>query len=310
MQYLKFPLTYRPLLWLVVFLPFALNAQSYDWWYDLHDLDPDNNYWKRMMIISPGYLGPNALPVPETTKGVLGRDHFFAFSASHHFHIGDPTSDLSGKIYLPFADGKIAFELQGVIIEKYNFSDDIRIERRARVLEGKGTTVGDLYVTTHLQLSRDRKFPDTAFRFSARTTSGGDLKAARFSDHPGFYFDFSFSKPFSLGSMVSLRPYSMLGFHSWQTNYIHTLQNDALLYGAGADLTVGNYRVGGGVSGYSGYQKIKDRPQILWAQAGYDWKQYVATIDWSGGLRDWEYQTVRFTMAYKFSAGNGDNALR
>lgn len=285
---------------LLVYFPVNLPAQSYDWWYDLHDLDPDNNYWKRMMIISPGYLGPNALPVPEITKGVLRLDSYFAFTASHHFHTGDPTSDISGKAYFPFANGKIAFELQGVIIEKYNFSDAIRVERRARVLEGKGTTIGDLYVVTHLQLSRNRKFPDAAFRFAARTTSGGDLKAARFSDHPGFYFDFSFSEELLLGFESYLRPHAMVGFHSWQTNYIHTLQNDALLYGAGIEWIAGNWTLGAGFSGYSGYQKVKDRPQILSARIGYDWPRYGIWADWTGGLRDWDYQTVRFSWAFKF----------
>ncbi len=285
----------------MAFMPVAMSAQSYDWWYDLHDLDPDNNYWKRMMIISPGYLGPNGLPVPEITKGVLAQKSYFALTASHHFHKGDPTNDVSGRIYLPFANGKIAFELQGVIFEQYNFSDEIRIERRARVLEGKGTTVGDLYVVTHVQLSRNRRFPNTAFRFAARTTSGGDLKAARFSDHPGFYFDFSSSKDLMVNSHLLVRPYAMIGFHSWQTNYIHTLQNDALLYGLGMDWLAGPWSIGGGLSGYSGYQKLKDRPQILSARVGYDWDVTGAYIDWSGGLRDWEYQTVRFSLAYKFS---------
>ena len=99
--------------------------------------------WKRWMIISPGYLGPNALPVPEVRKGYISEKSEISFSAARHFHPGDPTQDVSAKLFLPFAKSKIAFEVYGVILENYSFTEEIRNERFARDEDGRGITRGD-----------------------------------------------------------------------------------------------------------------------------------------------------------------------
>ncbi len=279
-----------------------LTAQTddYSWWNELHQWKPGMPGWKRWLIISPGYLGPNALPVPEVKKGYIPLESEIAFSASRHFHPGDPTQDISGKLYLPFAEGKIAFEAYGVIVENYSYTEEIRDERFSRDFDGKGVAQGDLYFGTLIQISRNRAFPNTMFRFVSRTASGGGYGAARFSDNPGYFFDFSFSKDIDLSRTAIFRPFASFGFYSWQTNSEDNLQNDAPLYGVGIEFQNMGWLFTGSFSGYSGYMKNRDMPQVVTLNFRHDWPNSAASIDFIVGLRHWEYQTIRFTYAYKF----------
>ena len=154
------------------------------------------------MIISPGYFGPNALPVPELKRGFLTTKAEFELTASNHFHSGDPTQDISARTYLPFADGKIAVEVYGVLFEHYNYTEEIRNERISRDEDGEGYAIGDLYFTTLIQVFKDRKFPNTLFRAALKTASGSNLDGARYIDSPGYFFDVSFSK--DLGNSETL----------------------------------------------------------------------------------------------------------
>ncbi len=287
---------------LLVFFGLQSAAQTDDfgWWNQLHQWKPGMPGWKRWLIISPGYLGPNALPVPEVKKGYIPTESEIAFSASRHFHPGDPTQDLAGRLYLPFAEGKIAFEAYGALVENYSYSEEIRDMRFSRDFDGKGVTQGDIYFGTLIQISRGRVFPNTLFRFVSRTASGGAYHAARFSDNPGYFFDFSFSKEIEINRTALFRPFASFGFYSWQTNSEENLQNDAPLYGAGIEFQNMGWLITGSFSGYSGYMLNKDKPQVATLNVRHDWKYSAAAIDFIAGLRDWEYQTIRFTYTYKF----------
>jgi hypothetical protein len=208
---------------------------DYSWWNELHGWDIDDPGWRNWMIISPGYLGPNALPVPFVKRGFLRDKTEIELTASNHFHPGDPTQDISGRAYIPFANNKIAVEMYGVIFERFAFSEEIRNERIARIEDGKGTAVGDFYFSTLIQLSKDRKFPNTLFRFTVKTASGNMLEGARYTDSPGYFFDLSFSKEWGTKEAGVFRPFGLFGFYSWQTNDELNLQNDAYMYAIGAD---------------------------------------------------------------------------
>jgi hypothetical protein len=285
-----------------LFLPANLNAQekSYGWWNELHGWEVGMPGWKRWMIISPGYLGPNALPVPEVKKGYIPDKSEISFSAARHFHPGDPTQDVSAKLFLPFAQGKIAFEVYGVVLENYAFTEEIRNERFARDEDGRGIAQGDFYFSTLVQIFNGRKFPNTLFRMAGRTASGGGFDAARFSDNPGYFFDFSFSKDIRTGRRTDFRPFAAIGFYSWQTNNEGTLQNDALYYAAGVELQTSGWLFTGSFSGYSGYHQNRDKPQVATLNLRHDWVNSAASVDFIYGLRHWEYQTVKFTYAWKF----------
>jgi len=113
------------------------------------------------MRITPGYLGPNALPVPDVKKGVVQLGTSLEIGFDYHFMKGDPTQDVFARYYRSFAEGKIALEIYGVVAEHYNMTELIRDERFARDFDGKGFANGDLYFSPLVQLVKGRKFPDT-----------------------------------------------------------------------------------------------------------------------------------------------------
>lgn len=253
--------------------------------------------WRSFIRITPGYLGPNALPVPEVKKGVINEGENLELGLDFHFNPGDPTQNISGKYYKSFAGDKIAIELYGVILEHYAMTDSVRDIRRARDFDGKGFAIGDLYFSTSVQLSKGRKFPDTMVRMAGRTASGGQLEAARYSDSPGYYFDFSFSKSYSgANEELSVLPFGSFGFYSWQTNDDMNLQNDAFMFAAGTELKWTNWSVTNSLSGYTGYKKENDSPMVYTFDLNRKMKHHVFRLQYLHGFSDWNYRTLKFSV--------------
>lgn len=273
---------------------------DYNWWNEQHDWQPGDPNWRYYIRMTPGYLGPNGLPVPEVKKGFNLQKSEFEISAAYHFHPGDPTQDISGRIFVPFAQGKIALELYGVILEHFAFSEEIRNERFARIENGKGTAVGDFYFSTLVQLIKDKKFPNTLLRLAAKTTSGA-LDAARYSDSPGYFFDLSFSKDIGATESGLFRPFGSAGFYSWQTNDDVNLQNDAYMYALGAEYSKNFWLFSGSLSGYSGYKNERDKPQQLNFELRRDWDKKAFRIQYIYGMRDWTYKTIKCSFIWKLN---------
>ena len=293
-----------PLFLFLTIFSFGQNPnENYAWWNDLHGWEPGDPGWRNWMIVAPGYLGPNALPVPELKRGFLNPETEIEITASNHFMKGDPTQDISGRLYLPFSQGKIAVEVYGVVLEHFAFSDEIRNKRFARIEDGKGYAFGDLYFSTLIQISKDRKFPNTLFRMAGKTASGNKLEGARYTDSPGYFFDLSFSKDLGNQESGMFRPIALIGFYSWQTNDELNLQNDALLYALGADFQKNNWLLSGSWSGYSGYKQW-DKPMQLNVELRKDWNKKAFRIQYLHGLRDWEYKTVKLSFIWKLNAIN------
>lgn len=280
---------FKYFVFLFLFIPFFISAQNnsdFGWWNELHDWQRGDPGWRNFMKISPGYLGPNALPVPEVQKGMFRSHSEIEITASNHFHSGDPTQDISAKLFLPFAKNRIAVEMYGVIIEQYNFTEEIRNERIARDRDGKGTAFGDFYFSTLIQVVKDRLFPNTLIRFAARTASGNQLEAARYSDAPGYFTDLSMSKVWGNNLSGRFRPFGLIGFYAWQTNSDLYLQNDALLYAYGADFMYRNWLLSGVLSGYSGYIGRRDKPKQLNFDLRKDFNRLAFRVQYLYGLRD------------------------
>ncbi|MBC8004863.1 MAG: hypothetical protein H7X84_05270 [Verrucomicrobia bacterium] len=285
------------LLCLVPLLGFA--EEDWTWWNTRHGWQPGMRDWRGMMHITPGYLGPNALPVPEMKKGIITPGASIELSADFHFRSGDPTQNIWAKYYRSFAEDRIAIEFYGVLLEHYAMSDSIRDQRIARDYNGKGFAMGDFYFTTLVQLIKDKKFPDTMLRLAGRTASGGQLEAARYSDSPGYFIDISFSKEYaSSREKVFFRPYTSMGFYSWQTNDDLNLQNDAYLYGVGADVRGSHWLISNSLSGYSGYKQERDRPMVYTFDLNRSFKKHTLRFQYLHGLRDWTYQTVKLSVIW------------
>jgi len=278
----------------------AQAQEDWSWWNETHGWESGMPGWRSFLTISPGYLGPNALPVPDVANGLLEKTKSVKLSSDFHFRKGDHTQNLAGRFYFPFSD-KIAIEVYGVWLEHYAMSDAIRDERAARDRDGNGLAIGDLYFGTSIQLVKDRKFPNTLVRMVGKTASGRPFDAARYSDSPGYFFDFSFSKevPHLMGRMNGL-PFASFGFYSWQTNDMNNLQNDALMYSAGFEFSNEKWTVTNSVSGYSGYKNERDQPAVYTFSAKKALKKNALQFQYICGLHDWKYQTIKLAYLWQW----------
>ncbi|MBL7966633.1 MAG: hypothetical protein JNK09_06500 [Prolixibacteraceae bacterium] len=287
------------LLLVLLVLPALCFSEDYMWWNLKHGWEPWMPGWRSFIRITPGYLGPNALPVPEVKKGVVLPGSAMEVGFSSHFREGDPTQDIFAKYYRSFANNKIAIEIYGVVVEHYAMTEFVRDERFARDFDGKGIANGDLYFSTLIQLVKGRRFPDTMVRMAGRTASGSQLEGARYSDSPGYFFDFSFSKEYqSAESTASFQPFASFGFYSWQTNDLANLQNDALMYGTGADVKWSKWSISNSVSGYSGYKKERDKPMVYSFDLNRKLKNKTIRIQYIHGLSDWTYKTLKASVIF------------
>ncbi|MBN1649731.1 MAG: hypothetical protein JW857_00305, partial [Bacteroidales bacterium] len=240
-------------------------AQNYHWWwYEIHQHDGVTP-WQDYLIMSPGYFGPNAFPIPEINQGKLKSNLEIETALEEHFNSHEHTLNIYSKVFIPIEKNKIGLILSIVPIEYYAYDTVIRDQRFSRNYEGKGFASGDLYLGTQIQLLSDRiGWPDVLLGINIRSASGNEFGSARFPDSPGYYFNLSLGKAYEFQNkrLKSIRMYTDLGFYVWQTNLEAHFQNDALLYGGGIQLNTKTYSITNEIGGLYGYLNNGDRPLV------------------------------------------------
>jgi len=243
----------------------AASQEPYEWWNKKHNWD-GYTHWSNYIIYSPGYMGPNALPVPRLTDGLLSGRITLEPEATIHAQTGEFTAGGGLRFFYPIAKGVAGLEFSQVMAEYYKTDTMLRDERFARSEHVEGIATGDINLATYLTLVKDRRWPDMALRINLRTASGSKLSDARYTNSPGYFFDLSAGKNVTRDS-EEVRPvvriYGTLGFYVWQTNLENNKQNDAFLTGLGARLTKGKQSIGTEAAGYFGYLNMRDDPIVL-----------------------------------------------
>ena len=286
------------------FSSFFSFSQSFIWWNEIHDWDGVTNCY-RYLILSPKYLGPNALPVPEINNGSLLSNPSLFVAAENHYIKGDNTTNLYTSFRTPLFSDRVTLNLNFVPVEYYKMDTVTRDIRFARDYDAKGFSYGDLYVATYIQLVKDNdKYPDILLTINLKTASGGNLEAARFTDSPGYYFDISFGKDYVVNSkfIKSMRHYAMIGFYCWQTNSDINYQNDAFLYGLGTSILFKNIEINNQFGGYIGYQDNGDKPMVYrFELKGNKSSTVNFNFRFQQGLNDFLYTSVRFGLDFNLS---------
>ncbi len=290
------------LIWIFAWVQ-HISAQDYYWWNQKHGWD-GITHWSRYMILSPGYLGPNALPVPDMHTGVLFDKALFEAGSRYYFQAGEQTIDGNSRLYFPFANGKAALEISHTPIEYYKTDTMLRDERRARSRHVEGLATGDIGMNTYFALVNGPRFPDVVLRIGLRAPSGTRLYDARFSDAPGYFFDISFGKTLIVSGENNeriTRAYGMLGFYAWQTNFDRNRQNDALLIGFGLKMTGKHSAFYAETAGYFGYMEMRDDPVVI--RVGYDIKCDAGTvkIQYQKGVHDVYHHCIQLSVIRHFS---------
>lgn len=298
----------------VAFTCFVIYAKSlaqtdYTWWYELVQWDGVTP-WACYYTYSPRYFGPNAFPVPRMGDGKVNENLTVEAAFEQYWGFGDNATDLNVRIDIPLYPKYVNLSLWMVPVEYFSTSIHIRNERRMRIEDPKGWAFGDVYIQTGIQILRDRpKAPDIMINLTMKTASGSPLVAARYYDTPGYFFDATVGKTFTLGKesrQVELAVSGRAGFLCWQsarTNYEgHKLlmQDDAFLYGLRLGLSMRKWQFETDFSGYEGWIHIGDAPMVLRVNAGYHFpKGNTLFVGGLLGFRDYRYYMVN--IGYRFS---------
>lgn len=310
------------IIYLRLFLIFSLlggcrilfsQADDVTWWNKAHNWD-GVTHWSNYIIYSPYYLGPNALSIPFSQKGQVKGRYELQINAEGHFSTGDKTQNLFISLYVPVVKDIIAVEFSGVPFEHYRLDEKTVIERRTRNRSGEGFAIGDFYFSTIIQLLKDNKFPDVAFRMACRTASGSKLSDARFTDAPGYFFDLSFGKDLIFQEKFTnkIRFHGMIGFYSWQMNLPDNRQNDAILFSLGFDLFIKKFIISNSLDGYYGYigdeevivgnkdepVNFKDRPVVYRFEIGKESRVVDLILGYQYGMNDFMFQTIKLSLLF------------
>ena len=293
------------LLSLLILCNMGLSAQEdYTWWNEIHQWDGITP-WNNLITISPGFLGPNALPVPEIQDGSIARNASVETGFDGYYSKGDRTANLFTRLFLPLFSDRAALDLWYIPVEYYVTDTVTRDLRYSREYDGKGTSLGDLYFGTAIQLVQERdKFPGILVTLNARTASGTNFHAARHSNTPGYYFDLSAGKTFQTGEGIleQIRIYGMMGLYVYQTNLSNHMQNDAFLYGVGTNLEFHRWSLKQQLGGYYGYLDNGDRPMVYRALVAVNaTKSMDILLRFQQGFVDFAYSSIRVSTLITFN---------
>lgn len=280
---------------------FTASSQDPQWWKKKHNWDGHSHY-SRYMTFSPAYFGPNALPVPEFHTGEIFNTSYLRIAVESHLSSGDNTFNVLAKAFFPFAKDKIAIEIYGVPLEYYQMDTITRDERAALNYDSRGWANGDLYFGTIIQILKNKSIlPDMTLSMYCRTASGNNIKNARYTDTPGYFFDMAFGKDIILaGKDWIIRPFGLVGLYVWQTNKPYLVQNDAFMYALGSILKFKDLEISQSWGGYSGYMDKGDKPMVIRTSISNNQDRIGYKFQFQQGLQDFNYTTFSLGLQYNF----------
>jgi len=292
----------RPLLLTAVLccVSFCISAQSYTWWEENVHWDGVTP-WERYLVFTPGFLGPNALPVPRVTNGSIDSVNTFGLGGQFYFSNDDHTQDLTLYANYCLVKNKVSFDAFWVPIEHFTMSYDLKTERRVFPLHYYDRYGhGDIHLNTNIQiLNNQPKRIHVALRVGYRFPTS-QIGAARFTDAPGYYFDGSFAKGFR--SQPALKWIVMAGGYFWQAEIRRHPQDDAFLFGTGFEWNRKRLKIQTTVSGYLGYfYRLRDKPILF--RAGFDktFKRMILFFQFQQGLHNFNYSSAEVGLKFRYT---------
>jgi len=279
------------------FLPGVLVAQNKYIPPNPYEILEDKQHFSRYLIVSPGYFGPNAIPVPRLTDGLVKEKLWIDLEYEHYWGTGETTDNIFADIHIPIANGKVSLDFNYVPYEFYSVDSVVSRERRSKSGDAlNGSAHGDVYFGTHVQLIKDHQWiPDLVFGMTCKTASGTKSEDVRFTDTPGYYLDFSTGKSYPLPGISDsyIRWFALVGFYVWQTYLDEYPQNDALLYGAGLELRLNRFHLMNSIRGYNGYMQNGDKPLVYRFELGLSEGAASLILGYEYGIRDYPFSCLR-----------------
>jgi len=281
----------------------AQDLPDFQWWADAHNWD-GVTHWSRYIKRLPGYMGPNALPIPQIKNAKTGNSITFESAFEYHKGTGEYATNPYFNLQIPIVDNKAALEFIYRPFEYYDTEEFIRHERFGRNKDCKGYAKSDLYIGTLVQLfNEDAHKIDAVIRIMLKTTTGKDFANARHTDAPGYHFDLNLGRTLykSNGFFKDISVYTMTGLYVWQMEFDNNRQNDAYLYGLRTDFDLPYFSVSSSFSGYSGYMNMRDKPMALRLTINKKNEKATYYISYQKGLRDIINHSFRLGFNYSFN---------
>jgi hypothetical protein len=273
-------------------------------------IDFGSDHINKWLQIAPAKLGPNSLPAPFMDYAQLDSVSNIETGVHAHFMQGDQAINSYLSLYWAVVPRRVAVHVWGFPTETFQTDNSVRDERQIYYDDtGWITQTGDLWISTYIQILREKKhLPDITINYSSKTTTGGAIQG-RYTDAPANYYYIAFGKSFfpAKGFIDEARVAALFGFYVWQTNKVELAQDEGMLYEFGLDLKHKNWSWKNEIGGYSGYDAymflgvrgsndpLVYRTNIKVAGERFDWK-----LEYQTGLHDYLYQTFRYSMFYKF----------
>ncbi|MDO5443221.1 MAG: hypothetical protein Q4G10_06075 [Bacteroidia bacterium] len=257
--------------------------------------------------ISTEYFGPYAFPVPELLEGSICNDLHLEVSGDcvKGTALGDRTSAITFKASIPLWTDRAALTIWGEMHEWYNDTAETRTYRRVSPeYPLKGEDAGNVYYSLDmLVLKESATRPSIALRAATQSATGDKYEVARHYDAPGYFFDISSGKDFSLSRECRIRLSATAGFVCWQTD--RGSQNDAMMLGAKASFGSPIVTVSAEYGQYSGLEgknavNAGDCPKAFSAEASMHFGNISPFIKWQKGINDWPFSLVRAGIAVDF----------
>ena len=275
-------------------------AQSFTWWENIVHWDGITP-WERYITYTPGFLGPNALPVPHISNGSIDSVNSIGISGQFYFSSEDHTQNISLYANYCLVKNKISFDAFWVPVEHFNMSHRLKGERRVFSLHYYDHyATGDVHLNTNIQLiNNEAKNIQSALRIGYRFPSS-EIGASRFTDAPGYYFDISLAKKFRSNPL--LKWIVMVGGYFWQADNIRRhRQDDAFLFGSGLEWNKKNIRIQTCITGYLGwYYRLRDKPILFRAGIDKTMKKNTWFFQFQQGLHNFNYSSVEMGLKFNF----------
>ena len=193
----------------LLFFSEAFSQDSLDEFGGYFEPDPNKN-----IIIAPGLLGPNALPVQRIRTGLVGSNFELRVNQSSHFMKGDNTFNIDGHLLAPVVRNFMALETQWYILELYRSSNKIRDWRRLAARdEGTKLVLGDLNFSFLMQFVRNHKWlPDVMGIIGHKTTLGA-VEDGHFTNTPALWASLSLGRNLFVSDDFRFRMNGLIGFY-------------------------------------------------------------------------------------------------
>lgn len=291
-------------------MPLITFGQNYwDWWNQLHDYPNAAGPNRRRYInITPGYMGPNALPVVRLFNATYDPNLWLDVQWQWHDGRGESTQNLFARINIPVAKDRVNLYIMSVPYESWETNAFVRDERRMMNFAARGADTGDiLFGVNIMSLNEEKHFVNAMLNVEIKTTTGSGLENARYTDHSMYTFGGHFGKTLIKANDQKLQIKGMLGFVTWQTNQNNLpggsnhLQNDAYLFGMGMEWKSEHWEIGSDLSGYTGYIDNRDDPLFWRNQIQYKFRRIAFRLEYEHGLRWWSWNSTSLGLRYYFT---------